>query len=331
MAVERKLVPPEAQLPLLPPTPTAATARLGPANIEFIDARSILSRASGRIGGAFKFSLNPYSGCGFGCSYCYARFFAPTPAEEEAWGTWVRAKQNAVRLIEKAIASRGSEALRPGDSIYMASVTDPYQPIEARLGLTRSILQTLLPLQPRLTIQTRSPIVARDIDLLAQFHSVRVNVSIPTDDEAVRLRYEPHAPAIGSRLDAVAALSGAGVPAYVCVAPMLPIADPVDFAARIRTSGAAGAYAQFFHSARQRFASNTPASVIETASAAGWTRSRYLRVAQELQAALAPIPLVFWSAEDARGASATSRVPDRPAATDVPRQPPPSGQFRLPA
>lgn len=321
-----------AQLPLLPPAPTAAPARLGPAAVEFVDARSILSVASGRIAGAFRFTLNPYNGCGFGCSYCYARFFAPTPEDEAVWGGWVRVKQNAVRLLQKAIASHGAEALRPGDAIYIASVTDPYQPIEARLELTRSLLATLLPLQPRLTIQTRSPIVTRDIDLLTRFRHVQVNVSVPTDDEAVRLRYEPHAPAIAARLAAVAALSRAGIATYVCVAPMLPI-NPGAFASRIRDSGARGVYTQFFHQAPGRFASSTPPAVVRAARDEGWTSERYLEAAARLAEALAPLPLRFWNTDDERRLRGTVTPRTRPSrAAAEPRPRPRSGaQLRLQA
>ena len=164
----------------------------GRTSVEHIDSKSILTRASGFLS-RYDFTLNPYSGCGFGCEYCYARFFAPSARQRETWGKWVSVKRNGRELMTTACRSG---ALKTGDAIYMSSVTDPYQPVEQRLGLTRAILEAMLEcgVQPRLTIQTRSPIVTRDIDLLRRFDKVRVNFSIPTDSEAVRLRYEPHAP-----------------------------------------------------------------------------------------------------------------------------------------
>lgn len=128
-----------------------------------VDARTILTPASGFIR-RYCYSLSPYSGCRFACEYCYAQAFAPTAEKRRTWGEWAVAKRNAAALITKAC---GDGALRSGDAIYMSSATDPYQPAEQRLGLTRSILEAILAagVQPRLTVQTRSPIAARDSDL----------------------------------------------------------------------------------------------------------------------------------------------------------------------
>ncbi len=142
----------------------------GRTSVEYIESRSILTPTSGFMG-QYKFTLNPYSGCGFGCEYCYAKFFASSASRRETWGEWVSVKVNAVELMADACRSG---ALISGDPVYMSSVTDPYQPIERRLGLTRAVLKTMLRsgVQPRLTIQTRSPLVTRDIDL---FSAVRQN------------------------------------------------------------------------------------------------------------------------------------------------------------
>lgn len=84
----------------------------------------------------YKFTLNPYGGCAFGCEYCYARFFAPSSKQRETWGQWVSVKTNARKLIAKACRSG---MLNSGDVVYMSSVTGPYQPVERRLGLTRAL------------------------------------------------------------------------------------------------------------------------------------------------------------------------------------------------
>ena len=125
-------------------------SQLGPAEVSYNDARSILTPASGFIR-RYDFTLNPYSGCGFGCDYCYARYFAPSDEERESWGRWVRVKRNAVDLVQRACATG---KLADGDAVYMSSVTDPYQPIEKKLGLTRTILKAILDagVQPRLTV-----------------------------------------------------------------------------------------------------------------------------------------------------------------------------------
>src|SRR5207249_754232 len=102
-------------------------------------------------------------------------------------------KVNAVELARKQAPKVA------GQAVYMSSVTDPYLPAERGLSLTRGILKALQPHQPRLLIQTRGPLVVRDIDLLHQLRSVRVNFSIPTDSESVRQVFEPKAPPLEKR------------------------------------------------------------------------------------------------------------------------------------
>src|SRR5579859_7713863 len=108
--------------------------QFGPIRVEYRHSAYILSRATGFID-AFDYTLNPYSGCGFGCTYCYAAFFATSRELQDDWGKWVRVKDNALELLKK-------KRHRPlkDVSIYMSSVTDPYQPIEKALQLTRAIL-----------------------------------------------------------------------------------------------------------------------------------------------------------------------------------------------
>ncbi len=91
-------------------------------SVQQIDSKSILTPASGFLR-RYKYSLNPYMGCGFGCEYCYARFFAPSARQRETWGEWVTVKRNAPELMEYACRSG---ALATGDAVYMSSVTDPY-------------------------------------------------------------------------------------------------------------------------------------------------------------------------------------------------------------
>jgi len=264
---------PEMSL-LIPPPPrpeSLGTVR----EVTYKAAGQLLAPATGFIS-AYRFTLNPYSGCGFACDYCYARFFSPTMDHQDRWGEWVRVKENAVQLVERAIRSKSDRlSLHPADTIYMSSVTDPYQPIEARLELSRAILQALLAVQPRLTIQTRSPLVTRDIDLLQQFRHLRVNISVPTDSEAVRLRYEPHAPAIGVRLKTLHQLKDAGISIGVSISPMLPVADPVAFGERLAELDASEYVAQWMHSVRGRFSAGTPRATVEKFAEDGWTEHTY--------------------------------------------------------
>src|SRR5437588_7883204 len=146
--------------------------------MDLTDARSIFSPATGFIRrGGCDWTCNPYLGCSFGCVYCYAMFLPQNRRPKEDWGRWLTAKVNAVELARKQAAKIA------GQAVYMSSVTDPYLPAERSLMLTRGILEVLLPHQPRLLIQTRGPLVTRDLDLIARFASVRVNLSISTDSE----------------------------------------------------------------------------------------------------------------------------------------------------
>ena len=89
----------------------------------------------------YDYTLNPYSGCSFGCTYCYAAFFSRDTEKRDNWGYWVNVKENAVELLQKRL-KRTPDAL-DGKLIYMSSVTDPYQPVERELKLTRRILEVM--------------------------------------------------------------------------------------------------------------------------------------------------------------------------------------------
>ncbi len=196
--------------------------------MELVDARSIFSPATGFIArGGFDWSCNPYLGCVFGCTYCYAMFMPQNRRPKAEWGRWLTAKRNAIDLAQKTAPKLA------GAAVYISSVTDPYQPVERSLGLTRGILEALAPHQPRLLIQTRGPLVVRDIDVLKGFRRVRVNVSIPTDSERVRMEFEPKAPPLERRWQALNELRAEGIAVGVCVTPMLPVDNPAGFVARL--------------------------------------------------------------------------------------------------
>lgn len=204
-------------------------------------------------------------------------------------------KQNAAALILAACESRDPALrLRDGDAIYMSSVTDPYQPLEARLGLTRGVLEALIEAQRRygitvrLTVQTRSPIATRDIDLFQQFKRIRVNFSVPTDSEDVRLRYEPHAPAIAVRLKAAAEVAAAGVPIGISVSPLLPIRDVEPFAQRIAALNAAEYVTEALQPVRRRYAAGSSTAVLEKASEDNWGPREYAATRATLARILGP-------------------------------------------
>jgi DNA repair photolyase len=253
--------------------------------MELIESRSIFSPATGFIRrGGFEWTCNPYVGCTFGCTYCYAAFLPQNKRPASEWGRWITAKKNAAALAEKHAPKVA------GRSVYMSSVTDPYQPVERGLLLTRGILEALLPHQPRLTIQTRGPLVARDIDVLKGFRSLRVNMSIPTDSERVREQFEPKAPPLDKRWEALRQLKDAGIAVGVCVTPTLPIENVDAFARLIAGFKPDVVVCQDFHDAGGRFGADTGAAARHLLAEMSWGPGDYRRFVGRLRHAL---PVVF--------------------------------------
>jgi DNA repair photolyase len=252
--------------------------KLGQAAIEYRSASAILTPASGFVS-SYDYTLNPYSGCAFGCSYCYAAFFSRDRDLQDRWGYWVRVKENALALLSKKRRSSVE-----GKRIYMSSVTDPYQPIEQRLELTRHLLEQLVPLQPRLVVQTRSPLVTRDIDLFKQFNVVQVNMTITTDSERVRKAFEPLCPSNQQRLKAIAEVSASGVNSCITMTPLLPIEDPVEFARTLSETGVKMFVVQPFHETKSsRFVAGTGEQALKLTAELQWTNERYREAVEILK------------------------------------------------
>lgn len=235
-----------------------------------IISRSIFSPATGFIQrGGFDWTCNPYVGCTFGCTYCYAMFLPQNRRPKEDWGRWFQAKVNAVELAKlhaKKVADR---------AVYMSSVTDPYMSIERTLKLTRGILEAMIPHQPRLLVQTRGPLVVRDLDLLKEFRAVRVNISIPTDSEAVRLAFEPKAPPLPRRWDAIRDVRNAGIAVGICVTPMLPLADTKSFVKRLLDFKPEVLVVQDFHDSGGGFGADTGAAARRLLQQSSWSAAGY--------------------------------------------------------
>ncbi|TVY10218.1 SPL family radical SAM protein [Paenibacillus cremeus] len=196
--------------------------------------KSLLNPATGYLTG-YSHTLNPYTGCAFACSYCYVREMPVAKFRSEPWGTWVDVKQSAAELLVKEL----TRAKRKGPvTVFMSSSTDPYQPIEYRTELTRSLLTAMAASEAPdfVLVQTRSPLVTRDIDLLQQLGSrVRVSLTVETDLEPVRKAFSPAAPPIPARLQTLRRLVQAGVPVQACVSPVLPSSE--QFAERLADTG----------------------------------------------------------------------------------------------
>jgi len=209
--------------------------------VTLTQARSIISRNdSPDI--PFNQSINPYQGCEHGCIYCYARpshaYLGLSPGLD--FETKLFAKANAAQLLR-------AELSRPGyrcEVISIGANTDPYQPIERKYGITRGILEVLAECDHPLGIITKSALVERDLDLLAPMARkglVHVFVSIGTLDHELMRRLEPRTSAPGRRLEVLRALSDAGVPCGVLVAPIIPFLNDSDMETVLERSAAQGA------------------------------------------------------------------------------------------
>jgi len=211
--------------------------------IRFRPSGRMLNPAGGFLAG-YTHTLNPYAGCAFGCSYCYVRRLPVGLFADRPWGEWVDVKRidgEAFRREWSRVRKRG------GISVFMGSATDPYQPVEARHGMTRVLLETMAESPPDfLLLQTRSPLVVRDMDLLSRFGSrVRVSLTIETDLESVRRRFTPKAPPIAARWRALSELLNAGIDAQIAVSPLLPHSEP--FAADLARAAPRIVVDDFFH------------------------------------------------------------------------------------
>ncbi|MEJ1934494.1 radical SAM protein [Nostoc sp. NIES-2111] len=208
--------------------------KFGNANVYGQQTKSLLTKATGFIA-AYDFTLNPYRGCQYGCSYCYAAAFSPNDKMRQDWGNWVIFKENAEEVLSKELYKWYAKNPQTPPRIYMSSVTDPYQPFESRYGLTRRLLEVMLEVRdncyptPTLVIQTRSPIITRDIDYLQRFQRLRINMSIPTGSESVRKDFEPRSPSIKARFNAISiiqkkidAFKGFVPKISITITPLLP-------------------------------------------------------------------------------------------------------------
>jgi DNA repair photolyase len=246
--------------------------------MEQINARSIFSPATGFIQrGGFDWTCNPYLGCSFGCKYCYAMFLPQNRRPKEDWGKWFQAKINAVEVARKQAPKVA------GQAVYISSVTDPYLPAERSLQLTRGILEVLVPHQPRLLIQTRGPLVVRDLDVLRRFQEVRVNISIPTDSETVRQAFEPKAPPLERRWDALAAVKAVGLPVGICVTPMLPLEESDAFVQRLVAFEPDVLVVQDFHDSGGGFGADTGAAARQLLAERRWTAEEYRHCVEQLR------------------------------------------------
>jgi DNA repair photolyase len=190
----------------------------------------------------FETSLNPYRGCEHGCIYCYAR-----PTHEYLglsagldFESKIMVKSDAPDLLR---AELESPRWRP-QTLVMSGVTDPYQPVERKLRITRGCLEVLAKFRNPVAIITKNHLVTRDIDLLhhlASHNAAAVNVSVTSLDPGLQRVLEPRTSAPNARLDAIRQLRSAGIPAGVMVAPIIPGLNDHEVPRILEACGKAGA------------------------------------------------------------------------------------------
>lgn len=192
----------------------------------------------------FDASINPYRGCEHGCIYCYAR---PTHAYWDLspgldFETQIISKPNAAELLRKKISS---PRYTPSP-ISIGANTDPYQPAEARLGITRSIIEVLSEFDHPFSVITKSNLILRDLDLLAPMAEKKLfsaAVSVTTLDNSLKRILEPRTPRGQVRLDAIRQLSEAGINVTLLAAPMIPYINDSELESILRQGKEAGAAA----------------------------------------------------------------------------------------
>jgi len=190
----------------------------------------------------FSQSINVYAGCEHGCAYCYARpthaYLGLSPGLD--FETKIHAKVNAAALLREALSRPAYRC----EMISLGANTDPYQPVERDLRLTREVLEVLREFRHPVGLVTKSALVERDLDILAEMAGQRlaqVYVSVTTLDAELARRLEPRASAPYRRLRAIERVAAAGVPCGVLVAPVIPFLNDEDMEAILEAAAEAGA------------------------------------------------------------------------------------------
>jgi len=226
-----------------PPDADAQNAKALRTEVTIETPRRILTRnVSPDI--SFDRSINPYRGCEHGCSYCFARpthaFLDLSPGLD--FESKLFAKPEAAKLLRKELSNPNYQP----DVVAMGTNTDPYQPIERQFRITRSVLEVLAACHHPVGIVTKSGLIARDIDILgpmAEKGLVKVAISLTTLDRALARALEPRACAPDKRLETIRALSRAGIPTSVLVAPVIPALNDMEIEDILKTARRAGAHA----------------------------------------------------------------------------------------
>lgn len=206
------------------------------------DSKTVVNPVDSPDLSMMKWTLNPYRGCEHGCIYCYARPTHETLGFSSGldFETRIVAKRQAPALLRKTLNSPRWD----GEPIMLSGVTDPYQPVEAKLGITRACIETLLEFRQPMAVITKNRLVLRDLDLLSAMHKhglVGAAVSITTLDHSLAAKMEPRASSPRDRLETVRQLAAAGIPVTVMMAPIIPGLTDHEIPAVLRAAAEAGA------------------------------------------------------------------------------------------
>jgi DNA repair photolyase len=182
--------------------------------IREIKAKGILSKSQ-----IYDYALNPYVGCAHECVYCYAKFMKRFTGHKERWGDFVDIKINAPELLAREVKRK-----RIG-RVWVSGVCDPYQPLEKKYRLTEKCLEILAASGWPFTVQTKSDLVLRDMEILKKAKDSEVGFTITTADDSIRRIFEPGASPVGKRIAALEMLHNSGIHTFAMIAPVLPGAE----------------------------------------------------------------------------------------------------------
>ncbi len=183
--------------------------------VKEIQAKGILNKSK-----IYDYCVNCYTGCEHKCAYCYASLFMRRySGHVEPWGDFVDVKVNAPEVLEKQVR-RAKKGI-----VWLSSVCDAYQPLEAKYKLTRRCLEVLAAAEFPVTVQSKSALVLRDIDVFRRFKDIEVGFTVATNDDGVSKLVEPGASPVSERIAALADLKAAGIRTYAFIGPILP-GDP---------------------------------------------------------------------------------------------------------
>jgi len=163
------------------------------------------------------FTLNCYVGCNHGCLYCYARYMQKFKARPEGWGYFVDVKVNAPEALSKQLRK-----IKPPKEVFMSSICDGWQPIEAKYKLSRTCLQLLLEAGFEVDILTKSSLILRDFDLLAAYKTPSLGMTITTLNRDLQKVLEPYASEPQERLNTLKIAREKGIKTWVFLGPLIP-------------------------------------------------------------------------------------------------------------